>query len=101
MTVVSGDVADFCYFLQLSSRIIGAVSVIARSMTVRNRMRTRVVTESVLMTDGAMAAGVAAVESSSVSIAAGILTEMPGDHADQHVAEAEHCADNVQSSECS
>lgn len=97
--MMSRNVAHFSDFFQLSSGIIAAVPV---SVSVRDRMRAGVVSNRMVMTEYVVRSGVVTIECSMIAaVAAGIVSQMTGCHADNHIAEAEHCADDVQSSKCS
>lgn len=102
------EVCDFGNFLELCGCIVAVTAVSAVSFVPVTadvvagvpvpdlRVSACVVPEDV------MSAGIMAVQGSmSAVVAAGIVSDVSGDHAENHVSEAQHGTNDIERSECS
>jgi len=84
------EIGDFRYFFELTVDVVGAVVVSVSGVTVTvSEIAVRI------MPDEMVWAGVAQVQSAIGTVTSGIMSDVTGRHAEDHVTEAHHCAHGV------
>lgn len=100
MTAPLVEVCHFGNFFQLRGGVFAAVPVRCRVVTGMT-MRPRVV-QSMAVTQNLMRSCVMTTERAVVSmLTTGIVTDMTGNHAEDHVSKAQHGTYDIKCSECS
>lgn len=96
------EVCDLGNFSELSGWIVAAVSVpgVMSSMVVPEVTVRACIMQSVTVVQNVVRPGVCE-RAVIATFCAGVMPDMAGDHAENHVAEAQHGTDDIKCSKCS